>query len=77
MFITACGYCPVRIKKLKNQLSETKETWDFPGDSSAFERKRGFNDFLQFINIMGQMRKKIAKTLQTPVGRLGEIYPDL
>lgn len=39
--------------------------------------KDGLNDFVQLISIMGQMRKEIEKTLQTPVGRLGRIYPEL
>lgn len=65
----------MRIKKLKNYLSGIKRRY-FPSDSCAFERMGGLIIFIQIISVVGHMRKKIAKALQTPALRLGGICPE-
>lgn len=63
------------LKSLRIPFQEQKR--DFPSDACAFERKGGLIIFLQFISFVGHLRKRIAKTLQTPAVRLGGICPEL
>lgn len=76
LFIIGCGHWPVRIKNLANHLSGTKIRY-FPSYSCTLERMGGLIIFIQFISVLGHMRKKIAKTLQTLAIRLGGICVEL
>lgn len=72
LFVTTCGHCPERIKKSSFRVKRDKIFL-----AILVPLKGRLHDLVQFISIMGQMKKKIAKALLASVCKPGVIYPEL